>query len=121
MSWNYRIVLHKVKRPGAKEVENFFQIHEVYYSKKGVPEMVTVEGIAAHGDSRDELLGDLARMFLDAIRHPVIGMAYFDRLAKKRGKKVLTGPKRKDSSGALSIEKVWKHIKFKRPKKHQDD
>ena len=89
MSWNYRIIRHREKNPVTKKVESFFQIHEVYYDKKGVAGSVSKDAIPAHGETPKEVFQDLVLMLRGAAEFPVIDMAYFDRREKnsRKGKK----------------------------------
>ncbi len=65
MTWNYRVVK---KRSGCEE---FYGIHEVYYSEDGKPEMVTMEPVAIVGDSLLELQEEFVH-YLRALLKPVL-------------------------------------------------
>jgi len=69
VTWNYRVV--KKTNTGYDNLEEYYGIHEVYYSEEGVPEMVTVEPVGPAGDTLEELKQDLAYM-LEALKKPVL-------------------------------------------------
>lgn len=56
MSWNHRILAHK------SENETYFQIHEVYYDKKGVPDGYTKNGVSVGGNDLKEIIWVLDKM-----------------------------------------------------------
>ena len=64
-TWSYRVVK---KTSGCEE---FYGVHEVYYTEDGKPEMVTVEAVGPVGDTVKELRQELAYM-LRALRMPIL-------------------------------------------------
>jgi len=66
MAWNYRVVKH-ISHP---EHGDEYAIFEVYYDKRGKPEMMSFDPIAPHGETVDELKDDLDRM-IEAFGRPV--------------------------------------------------
>jgi hypothetical protein len=69
LSWNYRVVKRTYKRP-IGPVEEVYQVHEAYYLGDNKP-FITVDSVAAQGDTVEELRGDLERM-LKALDKPVL-------------------------------------------------
>ena len=65
MIWNYRVVRK------ASDNEEYFGIHEVFYNEKKEPYMVTMEPIAAYGESVEDLL-EHYEMMKEAFRAPVL-------------------------------------------------
>lgn len=63
MSWNYRIMT----LDGGKT----FEIHEVYYSRDGIPNSYTENAISPVGDSITELMDDLTYM-MEAFKKPIL-------------------------------------------------
>lgn len=62
MVWNHRVVKREWKRADGS-VEICYQIHEVFYDKKGdKPDMVSSDATAALGETLLELREDLERM-----------------------------------------------------------
>ena len=47
-TWNHRVLCHKSKNPNCED-EVYFQIHEVYYNKKGTPTSYTINGVSGEG------------------------------------------------------------------------
>lgn len=50
----------------------FYAIHEAYYDDNDKVWSITQDPIAARGDSKCEVIGDLVRMLSDARRSPVL-------------------------------------------------
>lgn len=71
--WNYRVIrkVHKLK----DEEWVQFGIHEVYYSD-GEPSMCSVDAMAPHGDTSEELQED-AKHFQLALTKPVLNYEDF--------------------------------------------
>ena len=62
MVWNNRVVKREWKRADGS-VEICYQIHEVFYDKKGAkPDMISIDATAALGETLLELREDLERM-----------------------------------------------------------
>jgi len=72
MTWNYRIVRHHTSD------SNWLAIHEVYYEEDGKPKMVSVNPVAPHGDSFDDLVKDL-EMQKAACKLPILDYTLFNR------------------------------------------
>ncbi|MDY0123140.1 hypothetical protein [Sulfurimonas sp.] len=81
--WNYRIILKEDKRLKAK----LYQIHEVYYSKKGKIKGWTENPVAPYGETKKELKKEL-KYFQNALKHPILK-------EKKKGKKTILVEKKK--------------------------
>ena len=65
--WNYRMIRHLEKdSPGF-----YFQIHEIYYDKKGKPHMWSAEPMSPGGDTPIELGSDVSLMFA-AVTQPAL-------------------------------------------------
>ena len=71
MTWNYRVVKSVING------EESYAIHEAYYNEDGEPKSITVDSIAAYGDSAEELKLDLERM-LEALSKPILNEIDFD-------------------------------------------
>jgi hypothetical protein len=56
MSWNHRILAHKARE------DWFFQIHEVYYEKNGIPYGYTKDGVSVGAESVEGIHWVLDRM-----------------------------------------------------------
>lgn len=56
MSWNYRIMAH------LHDDTVYFNVHEVYYNKKGKPTSYTSTAVTVGGETVDELQQVLTRM-----------------------------------------------------------
>lgn len=86
MSWNYRIIrrshIHEPNTINAY-AEHYYQIHEVYYNKKGKPHSWTKEPVFVQGETKKDLKKDL-KMQLAALKKPVL----IER-KKKNGKEKL--------------------------------
>lgn len=83
MVWNYRVVRKTNRLKATKKVVHFYDLHEVYYSKRGdkyVPDSWTEDAILGGFDSVNDLECSLARMLLDVLKSPV-------GLIKGKGKK----------------------------------
>ena len=65
MGWNHRVMKHKDGE------DDFFQIHEVYYTEDGEVDGYTLNGVAAGGNTLDELRSELQRM-LDSLDKEVL-------------------------------------------------
>ena len=62
MVWNHRVVKREWKRADGS-VEITYQIHEVFYDKKGAKaDMITTDADAPLGETLHELREDLERM-----------------------------------------------------------
>ena len=56
MGWNHRVLAHK------DGDEMFFQIHEVYYDKKGKPNSYTANGVSVGAESIEGIYWVLEKM-----------------------------------------------------------
>lgn len=85
--WNYRVISKKIDIPNftpfseheetPEEVEESFEIHEVYYSN-GEPTSCSENPIKPYGSTKKDLKKELRRM-LDALDKPVIPYSHFDK------------------------------------------
>jgi hypothetical protein len=82
MSWNYRVIKHDEKETV------YYNIHEVYYDKKGKVDGISLENIAPMGETKEEVIEDLKIMLNDANKHPVLSMTELEKRWKKNDKKV---------------------------------
>lgn len=73
MTWNYRAILK----------DNFFQIHEVYYTKDGKIRCWAAAGICPIGETAEELENDLKYM-LEAFKKPALREEWDDKRKKHR-------------------------------------
>jgi hypothetical protein len=77
MSWNHRVVRHKIEYSGSdtgeKPVEYWYGIHEAYYLAGNDSDRpsITKDAIEPYGESPGELREDLERM-LHAFEKPVL-------------------------------------------------
>lgn len=95
---NYRIVRRRYERVvcGKKRVDYTYDIHEVYYDKKGKVVAFTVDSIGPFGENVQELRDDWLR-FSDAFSKPILdydkipedGRDKNDRLVKDKKPKKL--------------------------------
>ena len=69
MTWNYRVI--RKTNTGYDHLDELYAIHEVYYSKDGKPEMVTVEPVGIVGEDYAELCAELAH-YTEAFSKPVL-------------------------------------------------
>lgn len=65
MSWNYRLMAHTLNG------DVFFDMHEVYYNKKGRPNSYTEKGVSAGGEDLEGIYETLELMKL-ALKKPII-------------------------------------------------
>ncbi|MEA3352215.1 MAG: hypothetical protein U9Q33_00160 [Campylobacterota bacterium] len=75
--WNHRIICRKDKKSKVKT----YQIHEVYYSKKGIIESWTEDPVIPYGNTKKELKKEL-KYFQSALKYPIL-------TEKKKGKKLI--------------------------------
>lgn len=74
-SWNYRIIRKKAQKDNDYE---YYELHEVHYSADGVTiENWTVNPIAPHGETLDELNSDM-KLMLQAFERPVLDLKVVD-------------------------------------------
>ena len=74
MSWNYRIIRRShVHKPDTINAwtEHFYQIHEVYYNKKGKPHSWTVDAVAIGSETKKDLK-KVFKMQKLALKKPVL-------------------------------------------------
>jgi hypothetical protein len=70
MSWNYRVI--KDSKGEGDDYEEWYQIHEVYYTKSGNIKMWSADPISPCGSTLEELIDDLNMMIKDAWHKPVL-------------------------------------------------
>jgi hypothetical protein len=70
MSWDYRILVTEYTYKNG-EVEEYFQIHEVYYDNNKVPKSHTIDGITVGGESI-YILKDQLIKFKECFKKPVL-------------------------------------------------
>ena len=75
MYWNHRVIYKKDKKTGFES----FEIHEVYYSKKGKIKSWTVQPVSPFGETKKILKKEL-KYFKNALKKPILR-------EKKKGKK----------------------------------
>ena len=71
MSWNYRILAHKYR-----ENEVYFQIHEVYYDKSGIPNGYAKDAEYVGADDVEGLQWTLDRM-QECLSKPILSVENF--------------------------------------------
>jgi len=71
--WNYRITY----RPS--DIEQGYSIREVFYNDNGAPVSYTSKEIAPYGESKDELISDLAYM-IQAISQDIVDLDALDEM-----------------------------------------
>jgi len=69
MSWNHRVV--KKTFSDQTEDEEWYEIHEVYYDKRGKIEGMTVNAVAPGGRTIEELRSEL-KMMLKCLEKPIL-------------------------------------------------
>lgn len=71
MSWNYRVIRKKKRLKGL--LFTYFDVHEVYYDKKGRPSSWTKEPVSANGfESLKELQNSQVMIMADILKYPVL-------------------------------------------------
>jgi hypothetical protein len=73
MKWNYRLLAH------VDGDDYFFQIHEVYYNKKGKPISFTKKGVIPSGSTVNEVLVSLDEMSMCA-KKPILSAERFPEI-----------------------------------------
>lgn len=76
MGWNHRLIAHE------DGDETYFQIHEVYYNKKGKPNGLTKEGISIGSDSIKGIKWTL-KMMKKCLKKPILSYKDFPKTYKK--------------------------------------
>ena len=71
--WNYRITY----RPS--DIEQGYSIREVFYNDNGDPVSYTSKEISPYGESKDELISDLAYM-IQAISQDIVDLDALDTI-----------------------------------------
>lgn len=90
--WNYRICKHTEKYKKKSITKEFWKkykgksftwyaVHEVFYTKKGKPELVTQDPVDFVGDKYKEVQESLAMALRDSMRMSVLN---FNSIGKKR-------------------------------------
>lgn len=69
MSWNYRIIKNKTGE--GENYQEWFQIHEVYYTKGGSIKYWSVDPITPCGSTLPELIDDI-RMMIQGACEPIL-------------------------------------------------
>ena len=77
MYWNNRVIYKKDLKSGFES----FEIHEVYYSKKGKIKLWTEKSVSPVGETKKILRKEL-KSFSDALKKPILE-------EKKKGSKVI--------------------------------
>ena len=77
--WNYRILAREYK--GFNEIEVVFEIHEVFYTADGFPDMCTEDPVGVVGDTLAGLSKTLKWM-RKALRKPILNYADFEEGGK---------------------------------------
>ena len=77
MYWNHRVIYKKDLKTGFAS----FEIHEVYYSKKGKIESWTENAVSPFGESKKELKKEL-KYFKKSLKKPILR-------EKKKGNKII--------------------------------
>ena len=75
--WNHRVLYKKDKDTGFES----FEIHEVYYSKKGKIQSWTESSVKPVGETKKELKKEL-KYFKDALKKPVLTEKYNGKKTK---------------------------------------
>ena len=73
--WNYRILAREYK--GFNEIEVVFEIHEVFYTADGIPDMCTEDPVGVVGDNLADLSKTLKWM-KKALRKPILNYSDFE-------------------------------------------
>jgi hypothetical protein len=68
MSWNYRIVKSFGKVPEPWEL---YEIHEVYYNKKGEPDSQTTNDVSPAGETHEDFLSSWVK-YQAAFTEPIL-------------------------------------------------
>lgn len=76
MTWNYRVFRNTT------EGMDSFEIHEVYYDESGRPHSYMESASQPFGDNVEELRAEIQYM-LEALQHPILTAADFQRTGKK--------------------------------------
>lgn len=82
-NWNYRVMRRDARQLVSGDLEVVFSIHEVYYSKDGVPNGWVERPCYPQGETIEELQKDLAK-YAAAMERPVLvvggdGVLFADR------------------------------------------
>tara|TARA_B110000444_G_scaffold236006_1_gene247544 strand:+ start:1102 stop:1401 length:300 start_codon:yes stop_codon:yes gene_type:complete len=75
--WNYRITY----RPS--DIEQGYSIREVFYNDNGDPVSYTSKEISPYGESKDELISDLAYM-IQAISQEIVDLDTLDTIFENK-------------------------------------
>lgn len=73
-TWNYRLMAHESKD------EIYFEIHEVFYNKKGKPDGCTMNPVTVGGESKKGIKWTLKKM-KKACKKPILW--YGDKFPKE--------------------------------------
>lgn len=77
MTWNYRILAHKENKNW------FFQIHEVYYNKKGKPTGYTENAVEIMSESVEGISWQLEQM-TECLNKPILSAKNFPKKHKSK-------------------------------------
>lgn len=81
--WNNRVI-RKARRQG-KHTLHHYDVHEVYYDKKGNPHSWTDKPLDLNGfDTVDDLRNSLAQILRDVLRFPVLEIKNNKLVERKR-------------------------------------
>ena len=75
--WNYRITYRQ------SDIEQGYSIREVFYNDNGDPVSYTTNEIAPYGESKDELISDLAYM-IQAISQEIVDLDALDTIFENK-------------------------------------
>lgn len=75
MSWNFRVLAHK------DGDDFYYQIHEVYYNRKGKPESYTEKGVSIGSDCLDGIKWTLKEM-KKCLKKPILSVENFPKKHK---------------------------------------
>lgn len=89
MTWNYRII-HSTKKYTDGQIEDFYEVHEVYYNETGIYAW-SKESVSPGGGDVDDLWDDIGE-FIHAFHRPI--------LQEKDGKLIEEGQVKPDQAQA---------------------
>lgn len=82
MTWNHRVFRKHTGRP---EEPYYYQIHEVYYNDGREIDSWTVDAVAPHGETLEELINDI-EWFKKATEQPVLDEVELETMIAERKK-----------------------------------
>lgn len=84
MTWDYRVI--KETRIQGDDTINTYSIYEVYYDEDNNIEFISKDPINPHGESLEELQGDLEYM-IKALVKPLLDMKEVELMSEERAKR----------------------------------